>query len=1609
MRSFTGNPTLALRSRNGNVSVSSNNTSFTIGTADTLSGIAATGTVSLTNGTASLTINDSISETDLDDYDITAPGGFTQTGTGTVNLQGDIQTTNNDIRFSAPVVQTGGVRLNSGTGAGDITLSESLTTNGTRRQIFFNAGTGTVTVQEVGGSGAGDMFDRFVVENGEDVTVNGNLYVADECRIGATSPVQDVTVTGTVNCNGDDNGGVSGTFILVNGRAISLNSVTAGNNAHVEIQNTGTLTARAPISAAKGFTQTGTGSVRLGGNISATNSAISIAGNVTLDTGITLNTGTGGGNITLTAGVTGAANNLTLTAGTGSISVPAAATGLNQLTASGRNITFGDTINTTNAINLTATGGVTVTGAIACTNALTVTSGNNVSFGSTTAADTVSVKVQGNYFKAAGPITAAGGFTKSGSGKSMLGGGITVTASGTITLNTETYVYNGGANSVFSVPAGTIDIPADLHIAAPGSTITFSNPLSADNIALYAGTVHITGSLSARSDLVVMGAGYGINDTDTGIANLFAYNNPGRPGFTAAPSMTLATAFPDATAIPAAGGVFGNLGGKELHAGKNFYANGINLNPAAAWELYIPDNSDPLSAFAEAYNLTAANCTVIGPTPVSFAWVSAAENVTDGTGNTNWAFSRPEIADSTPGSRGSGTYTVFDDVIRIEFNRPIENTNNDISRAVSRITLGGTAAAFTGTFTDPECTQTTDGKGNLTSFYLKAGQTWNTDATGASAGGAGSTDRTGAHRTIAASVSIPKALTGVFATLRDIYKNRIATVAYTNTQDRCRPVLYAVYTGQAVRSAADAWDSHNFVELRYSEPVNIGGLTADAYTRSQADFSAAGRYGGAEQSSGSTLSFPGYFEGASGKLETGVRRDGLWTDPETGADRNTANALYQDTAGQVLRIYIAGYMPGQRPLPDGTNANFYPGYITDSTTPSGTVSVPANDFITDAAGNTIEPSVWQPVSNSIQYGATDRARKPVIRNTVAGPDYGPWDTSPPSMTPLRMVNGWTAPRTDFGIVGVDTGGLPDMVDTFELHFFDNTYDYKASDTFKWVSKRGWLKNNADIPNSIPDTFGGSRPDAAAKTTGGIRSTSLLMPGTNFPFSYSLAGTSVQKTFGTSFKTSVTLKAFFAGNPSYTGTIGGTDGLYLSFTPASPNTDRVRDTYDVVYDEAAGYVTDLAGNRLRADKWRSIDRTPPKFQMTVTPLNDKQLFILFSKKLDISPANLVEIPKQIEVRDINADTVQPGIIDDGVPAKPVIRTEAVTGMTISLSRSMSVDELVGYKLVIKDPGLTGTDPITGQPADVTAIIDTVGNWMEKGSQFPISVFGINVVTALYASDGLVDPNYGQNEGALRTFDGTGRLSSGREILFSVKVDTGGIGTADPLTMYADIAPPAASVSRTWNENTGKNLRVWLPEPFAAISPVGDSAAIAQTLTAGGSGDIRNFRIAENFPKGRPKTGGEELDMLFRYGNYKIYLPDPATGNVTTASPILPFYCLRLSNPSDITSLDMWHISIADIIQQRGGVSVLNNVINPLKQEHAVIEIDMPKTGQLTVQILTLDGNVVKVLHKGRTSEGQHYYRWDGTNTGGRAVARGMYFVRVSGPNMDETRKIMVVKE
>ena len=96
-------------------------------------------------------------------------------------------------------------------------------------------------------------------------------------------------------------------------------------------------------------------------------------------------------------------------------------------------------------------------------------------------------------------------------------------------------------------------------------------------------------------------------------------------------------------------------------------------------------------------------------------------------------------------------------------------------------------------------------------------------------------------------------------------------------------------------------------------------------------------------------------------------------------------------------------------------------------------------------------------------------------------------------------------------------------------------------------------------------------------------------------------------------------------------------------------------------------------------------------------------------------------------------------------------------------------------------------------------------------------------------------------------------------------------------------------------------------------------------------------------------------------------------------------------------------------QKGGATILNNVIDPTKGELARLSYQLPQDGAVTITVFTLDGDVVARLANERKAAGDYVVNWNGRNLGGSPVARGMYFVRIVAPNIDEIRKVMVVRK
>lgn len=1149
-------------------------------------------------------------------------------------------------------------------------------------------------------------------------------------------------------------------------------------------------------------------------------------------------------------------------------------------------------------------------------------------------------------------------------------------------------------------------------------------------------------------------------------------------------------AFPDGTQISSEkfiSSLSGLGNGVTLSAGKNFYCNGVNLEGDSAWNLKAGNNGNSEN-FAEAYASSIKNCN-FSSSGNGISFLSAAESF-DKTGNhKNVCFGHPEIALAR---------TVYDDVIEVSFKdsvsgKPvkIENSNNEIWKNIAEnstfLTYGnnGSKISFTGTFVDAECSESTDGKGDLEKFFIKAPESWNTDATGKSPGAAQSTDMKGIHRSAVPYLNIVRAVSGNLQGLRDEHKNRIASYdgaakRFDGVTDSCPPVLLAVRTGQELHEKLPekqkTHDSHNFLEFQYSEEIFVnGGDSSVVNVQSSAELA------GILNSSENGILVSGLAQFERGKVSLGSE-SGIAPEKLNSIYRNFAVSLSKGESPQThrFRISLAGYQ-SQSAAENPSGFPYWPGYIDSDNTqmPSGRITLvphgnqPSaenqkfNDFIKDSEGNSllVKSQEKHPLKNlSVISDSSDDVYNPDWNDSV----YGIWDLSAPVFAVYRSFNSNGAAKSSefYEVLGAcKTSGT--FLDRIEFHVFDNSEDEYFGGA-KWFSQFGWGKDKNTLfaeDSYASDIFGGSRPfgnspGGSARTSGGIRYSTLYNKSSYFK--YGVDYETPASEFKNSRIESGAFSTLFLSKNGGKREISSGDSLYFSVFLKDGTKLPLKTNFSVKYDQQ-GCVTDLAGNLMKSAKVKSVDRVSPRFNMTSAKVSGNKLYVVFNKEINLEPVELefsdgtkksfgisdslrfIKIPAdghKFEDSDVVSDDLY--IEKETAPLK-TYSSATFTGLIFTLNRNVTLKDVKNYYIQSFSPE-SGKfiDPFTGiKDVKVTAITDVNGNYMSHGDAHALSDFAVDVVNPVYAyDDRFMEEKFGfsasaaaQSNLSVREWsedqqkDGT--LLTEHNLFVVTSQDSGNSEDAESLPekiiMYYDKSPDSDSVSKEYNKNLEQNLRVWIPSlvpvdtsgssterisPLTALAPATNSS----NLFASGevSKNIAKFTLDWDTMEKNGYSSGNQVSFLFGLaepdGSPVKICHAPSYDEITGVYRLehQPLFALRLKNSNDPVSLDLWSFRLKSAVLQRGNVTIFNNVIDVNKGETSVVRVNMPSEGRLDVIVMTLDGNIIRYLQHGTASAGEHNYSWNGTSKSGKKVARGLYFVRVFGNGIDETRKIMVVK-
>jgi hypothetical protein len=314
----------------------------------------------------------------------------------------------------------------------------------------------------------------------------------------------------------------------------------------------------------------------------------------------------------------------------------------------------------------------------------------------------------------------------------------------------------------------------------------------------------------------------------------------------------------------------------------------------------------------------------------------------------------------------------------------------------------------------------------------------------------------------------------------------------------------------------------------------------------------------------------------------------------------------------------------------------------------------------------------------------------------------------------------------------------------------------------------------------------------------------------------------------------------------------------------------------------------------------------------------------------------------------------------------------------------------FQYGVRPPGIDSGNPGSYPNATTDGLLPGIGTGM-LATAHNVSDFGMGIVTPVFALDTAIerDPSAG-GLGLVTVFDGTKWLPP-QNAKIEARIMVPGLSNAT-MTMYWSIN--AAGLTGYFNS-------LWMPTASSTLWSTpgnlggdsthlpGSDGDVGAVSASSASGALRDFTV---LGKDLANADGKTFQFMF--------VLDDGAGHR------LPM--VYAADPANPASVRPFAYDLHSIITQRAGVTITNNIINPTLGQVAYLRYTMDKDGPVTVTVFSLSGEIVRILQRASMTAGEHTTAWDGKNTAGTVVARGVYFIRVVGPGFDETRKVLVVK-
>ncbi|MFQ6009388.1 MAG: T9SS type A sorting domain-containing protein, partial [Candidatus Zixiibacteriota bacterium] len=174
---------------------------------------------------------------------------------------------------------------------------------------------------------------------------------------------------------------------------------------------------------------------------------------------------------------------------------------------------------------------------------------------------------------------------------------------------------------------------------------------------------------------------------------------------------------------------------------------------------------------------------------------------------------------------------------------------------------------------------------------------------------------------------------------------------------------------------------------------------------------------------------------------------------------------------------------------------------------------------------------------------------------------------------------------------------------------------------------------------------------------------------------------------------------------------------------------------------------------------------------------------------------------------------------------------------------------------------------------------------------------------------------------------------------------------------------------------------------------ESETITVTLEIG---NMDSVRITEVVPEAE---SGAKLNERDYPTFFKTEIKQVSDGRVTIALGNNPVFVEKLSSVTSVEE-ETSSLLLKDFYLGQ-------NYPNPFNPQ-TTIEYHLPKTGHVILRIYNLLGQEVKTLVDGNQPAGRYSVTWDSRDQGGKEVASGVYFYRLTSGSFSQTKKLLLFK-